>query len=285
MRRLFDVIAIIVVIGFFSLGLYGAPRGEGSLYLWIALAVFAALAIGWLVAKSGEVVAGVGRDIRAARVAAAKIKLRNRLGADVEPDVEAAFAALAKRDWKAAAALMFIAAEGGDPKAQHTLSHLFAAGAGVPRSREEALKWLRRAAERHLADAQYELGVAHFTGYGGTMPRSVADGLDWLRKAADQAHDGAAVRLGEIFQRGDGVEKDEHEAASWFRRAAERGDPHGQRALGRAYRKGRGLPKDSVQAYAWLAIAARRAAARGLHEFIRESELYDAEKDVGASGR
>ena len=46
------------------------------------------------------------------------------------------------------------------------------------------MKSLRRAAERHLADAQYELGDAHFTGYGGAMPRSVADGLDWLRRAA-----------------------------------------------------------------------------------------------------
>jgi len=62
-----------------------------------------------------------------------------------------------------------------------------------------------------------------------------------------------------MYQKGQGVAKDDTQAVSWFRKAAEQGYPNAQYNLGVRYQEGKGVPKDEAQAKEWF----RKAAAQG----------------------
>ena len=62
--------------------------------------------------------------------------------------------------------------------------------------------------------------------------------------------------LGYLYATGQGVPKDEVEAAKWVRRAAEQNDAQAQCETGVNYTWGRGVAKDEVEAYKWTVLAA-----------------------------
>ncbi|UUZ57030.1 hypothetical protein LP419_20360 [Massilia sp. H-1] len=54
------------------------------------------------------------------------------------------------------------------------------------------------------------------------MPRDLALAASWNRKAADQDIPLAMYNVGSMYYRGEGVVRDDREAAKWFRKAAEK---------------------------------------------------------------
>lgn len=84
-------------------------------------------------------------------------------------------------------------AEAGDSAAQHYLAWMYANGEGVPKSREESTKWIRKAAEQGKAETQYMLGEAYANGYG--VPKDDAEAVRWFRKAAAQGYEKAQAKL------------------------------------------------------------------------------------------
>ena len=83
--------------------------------------------------------------------------------------------------------------------------------------------------------------------------------LAQLRADAENGDDTAQNQLGFMYQKGQGVAKDDTQAVSWFRKAAEQGYPNAQYNLGVRYQEGKGVPKDEAQAKEWF----RKAAAQG----------------------
>lgn len=57
---------------------------------------------------------------------------------------------------------------------------------GVEKDMDEAVKWIRKAAEQGDAQAQYNLGVCYISG-DGVVPNK-QEAMKWLRKAAKQGH-------------------------------------------------------------------------------------------------
>lgn len=254
MSRVFDVLAILILVAFFLLGLLGSREGEGIAYLQIVLAVLSVLAIGWLAQEARHFWRRLFKNVRAWRVARTKDSLRG----SAVPDLDSAYEALRNKDWRMAANGLWAAAESGDGVAQYYLSHLFRIGKGVPRSPEEGFRWLSRAATNQVLDAEAEIGRALMTGYYGAIEKDYEKALAWLTQAAERGHDGAKVDIGTLYERGLGVRKDPQLAASWYRRAAERGHLPAQYALGRLYLGKKGGLKDPVQASLWLRLAAER---------------------------
>ena len=78
------------------------------------------------------------------------------------------------------------AAEAGDPMAQCTLAKFYIE-CGSKQSEEQAVAWLRKAADNHHADAQYMLALMYEAGRGG-LEQSNEQATAWLRKAAAQHH-------------------------------------------------------------------------------------------------
>ena len=79
------------------------------------------------------------------------------------------------------------------------------------------------------------------------------------RPAAEGGNASAQASLGEMYETGRGVAKDEAEAVKWYRKAAEQGFATAQTDLGVMYRDGRGVAKDDAEAERWF----RKAADQG----------------------
>lgn len=139
-------------------------------------------------------------------------------------------------------------------------------GTGVEKDFAQAVKWLRKAAEKNYAPAQAQLGFCYANGNG--VATDEAEAAKWYREAAQQNLAIAQYNLAISYRDGAGVRKDYAEAVKWFRKAAEQNDPSGQRELGLCYFEGIGLKKDSAQAAKWF----RKAA---------EQNYPDAENDLG----
>jgi predicted nucleic acid-binding Zn-ribbon protein len=77
----------------------------------------------------------------------------------------------------------------------------------------------------------------------------------WL-PLAEQGDQAAQTYVGEIFEKGLGVQPDYAVAGTWYRRAAERGYSRAALNLGNLYERGLGVPRDPAQALNWY----RRAA-------------------------
>ncbi|MCC7131063.1 MAG: sel1 repeat family protein, partial [Gemmatimonadales bacterium] len=89
----------------------------------------------------------------------------------------------------------------------------------------------------------------------------------WYRRAAERGSRDAQYNLGEMYNRGRGVQKSEDEAAAWFSKAAEQNHPAAEYQLGMMYLRGKGgLTKDEAVGLEWL----ERAAAQGHGEAIKE---------------
>jgi putative methionine-R-sulfoxide reductase with GAF domain len=79
--------------------------------------------------------------------------------------------------------------------------------------------------------------------------------LDQLRQFAENADPAAEYALGLRYASGDGVTRDDKEAAVWFTKAAENGNVKAQVALSTRYWAGRGVTPSLSQAYFWTVLA------------------------------
>jgi TPR repeat protein len=145
------------------------------------------------------------------------------------------------------------AAEQGDTNAQCNLGECYDCGRGVEKSYYEAAKWYRKAAEQGDANAQYNLGVCYE--YGQGVEKSYYEAAKWYRKAAEQGDAGYQFTLGLFYVR----HNNPTEAAKWYRKVAEKGVHLAQSILGEMYEKGRGVQQDLTEAVKWY----RKAAERG----------------------
>ena len=93
---------------------------------------------------------------------------------------------------------------------------------------------------------------------GGDKDKPLPKDFKELEALAEKGDASAQAKLGVIYSDGDGVAKDDKEAAKWYRKAAEQGDAAAQFLLGAAYSDGKGVPKDDQKALTWYLKAANQ---------------------------
>lgn len=125
-----------------------------------------------------------------------------------------------------------------------------------------ALEELGPLALQNDARAQFRLAVMYQRGEG--VPRDEAEAARWLLRAAARGYGPAHYALYFAYTSGRGVPADGAKALYSPRRAAELGEPEAQYRLGVMHGNGEGVPRDIVAAYVWFDLAAaqgRREAA------------------------
>ncbi len=139
---------------------------------------------------------------------------------------------------------------------------VMAAALGQPGDRHAASELRMIADEARHGDPNAELlyGLALLEGRYGLKPDPKA-GIRWLRRSAQGGNPYAALKLGNAYAAGTGVEKDDKQAVLWWRRAAEGGNVEAKYRLGKAYLEGKGVPQDDHQAADWLEQAANEGNA------------------------
>jgi len=137
-------------------------------------------------------------------------------------------------------------------------------------------------AEQRRAAVQHKIGLMYARGYG--VERDYAEAARWYRRAAEQGYAPSQSNLGLMYDYGYGVKKDYVEAARWYRKAAEQGDARAQFNLGFLYRNGHGVDKDQAEAVRWYRKAAEQDNARAQLNlgFIYANGYGVAQDDVQA---
>jgi len=119
---------------------------------------------------------------------------------------------------------------------------------------ETAASFLRRAAQKSVAPAQYELGKLYERGQG--VDRDMIEARNLIQKAAEAGHVNAMYDYALFLAEGEGGAKSETEAVDWFQSAAEVGLVDAQYNLGVVFAEGIGVEKDLAKALFWFEVAA-----------------------------
>lgn len=152
------------------------------------------------------------------------------------------------------------------PVAERELALIYQARPG---RRADALKFFEQAARAGDTEAAFELGQ---------MLRAAEPGQAWLwyRQAAQQGHGKAALMLGLQAANGEGVPKDQTEAARWLEKSGELGNAHAMFLLYNAYREGRGVTQDLSRGRALLEEAAHHEYPPAIQELAMTVQADDA---------
>ncbi len=102
------------------------------------------------------------------------------------------------------------------------------------------------------AEAQCRLGHVHSRPFLDDCGRNplfdMATAAKFYRMAAQKQHVAALSRLGDLYEQGEGIVRDEGEAVKCYRIAADKGDSHAQFSLGVLLEEGRGVERDEAEA-------------------------------------
>lgn len=199
--------------------------------------------------------------------------------------------------------LFHLAAEKESLEAWHALGRMYEGGLGVDQNMDEAIRYYRLSAEHgyHLAweeledlatadyvEAQYALGDLHIM---ESEYQDIKTGISWYYNAAMQRHEKALSALqkmakegcaeaqnalGEIYQKGAALTRNNQEAVRLYRLSAEQGYPPAQYNLAWAYFDGLDrLLSNREEAYLLLFKAAQQGysfAKNDLWEFLKDED-------------
>ncbi|MBT9567422.1 MAG: sel1 repeat family protein [Thiobacillus sp.] len=119
------------------------------------------------------------------------------------------------------------------------------------------------------AEAQLQLGQHYAEGDG--VIRNDKEAAKWFALAAKQGLSEAQYHYGLMLLKGRGVVQDYRAAFEWIEKPAKRGYAKAQYSLGELYRYGTGTPIDKARAYLWFNLAASQgvdAAAKARDSLV-----------------
>jgi TPR repeat protein len=145
------------------------------------------------------------------------------------------------------------AADKGIANAQNALGGLYDDGLGVPQDKSLAVQWYQKAADQGLIASEFALAGAYYKGSG--VPKDLPLSLRWLEKAAGQGDAEAQYNAGSMYEKGRGGAQDAAKAVFWYRKAAEQCYSKAQYNLAVMYLQGNGVRKDPILAYMWLSLS------------------------------
>lgn len=177
-----------------------------------------------------------------------------------------------------------LAAGQGDPSAQCYLGmEYFFGGIELAQNQDQAITWIKNAADQGLAAAEHNLAWRYANGNGVAMDKSQA--ISWYRKAAEQGFAKSQINLGWMYASGDLDKRDYDLAEKWMGKAAEQGSAEAQYQFGRLLtqefdKSGKWIPNFQVAAE-WHRKAADQGYAKAqyaLAEMYHTGELGDDQR-------
>jgi hypothetical protein len=109
-------------------------------------------------------------------------------------------------------------------------------------------------ASQGSAEAQLQMGIRYAEGDG--VIKNDQEAAKWFELAAKRGLAEAQYRYGLALMQGRGVVQDYQAAFTWIKKPAQQGYAKAQYSLGELYRYGTGTPIDKARAYLWYNLAA-----------------------------
>lgn len=151
------------------------------------------------------------------------------------------------------------------------IGDMYQKGDDLPQSSVEAVNWYRKAAEDGAAPVQIKLASLLLQGQNATSNYGEAHRL--CEKAAGLHFPPGSYCMGQLYEKGLGVERDLPKAAKCFAEAAGMGLGAAALRLGEMYWKGEGVKQDKISAYAFIYLA----STSDLPEAAQERERLEKE--------
>jgi localization factor PodJL len=104
-------------------------------------------------------------------------------------------------------------------------------------------------------DAQLMIGLKYLSGDG--VAKNDAEAAKWISRSATQGNAVAEYWLGSLYQHGRGIAADPAQAIAWYDKAAAQGNRKAMHNLAIAYANGTGVAKDFMVAARWFTQAAQ----------------------------
>ena len=164
----------------------------------------------------------------------------------------------------------------GDPRAQYELATRLLMRQEKGPEAKAAAGWLEKAANQGFALAQLRLGILYGKGVGVNRDYTLA--RKWFQAAAEDGNPLAMHNLAVLLSEGHGRKPDPTAANAWFRKAAELGVLDSQYNLGLDYMQGLGVERDLVQSYAWFEAAAAGGDTKASKKRKEIAALLDPEE-------
>jgi TPR repeat protein len=164
----------------------------------------------------------------------------------------------------------------GDPRAQYELATRLLMRQEKGPDAKVAADWLEKAANQGFALAQLRLGILYGKGVGVNRDYTLA--RKWFQTAAEKGNALAMHNLAVLLSEGHGRKPNHTTANAWFRKAAELGVMDSQYNLGLDYMQGLGVERDLVQAYAWFAAAGAAGDTKASKKRKEIAALLDPEE-------
>lgn len=120
--------------------------------------------------------------------------------------------------------------------------------------RDEALRWIRMAADQNLPEAAFDFGKIHYFG-DHQISKDYKLAAAYLKLAADAGIADAQNMMGAIHQAGSGTPIDDKKAEYWYRKAALQGHARAQSNLGQVLGPAVEDRNTRIEALAWLMLA------------------------------
>ena len=104
----------------------------------------------------------------------------------------------------------------------------------------------------------------------------------WFKKLVDEhSHISSMLYIGEMYQDGKGVAKDNGEAFNWYKKGADAGSRDGMNSVGASYLKGIGVAQDYAKAFECFRKSAGRDFPKGMYNLAYMYENgYGTSKDL-----
>lgn len=148
------------------------------------------------------------------------------------------------------------AAKAGDPLALFEIGARYSDGrAGIAADPKQAVGWYQLSADKGFAPAEYRLGSIYEKGTG--VDRDIVKARQYYERAANQGNASAMHNLAVLYASGALGQQDYSAAAKWFTQAANLGVTDSQFNLAILWARGNGVTLDLTESYKWFAIAAK----------------------------
>lgn len=161
-----------------------------------------------------------------------------------------------------------------DPATQRVLGARYQSGTGgMPQDMGEAIKWYQKAAAQGDARAQLLLAAAYANGEG--VVKNDTEAARLMTMAAQQGDAIAQYYLGGMFGLGKGVDKNTKEAFIWYRKAAEGGYTPAYKTVANCYKMGFGVTADPIEAEKWQTKVDSSSTADPITSYSRSKHDAD----------
>lgn len=150
--------------------------------------------------------------------------------------------------------LYSFAAEKGLANAQYELGQMYFYGRHVKKNHKKAAEFYKKASDKNHIFAMKKLAVMRLNKQGG-LTDEISEILPLLEKTAEAAHQYSQRKLGYMYLVGDRVKQDKIKAYKLLLAAAKQNDAFSQRTLGQMYLQGNGVTKNLQEAAYWFTLA------------------------------